>query len=122
MRLKLSDRRITIENNEVPEALAHTSISYKYELGTNHLVPKLYINNVLKLEKDKGFIDLTPYDELNLKVKLCDSNNQELHTYTGVFSLYKLGTVGPEAHIDIYKKAEELEQQVKDLLEKGDII
>ena len=44
MILQLYNKQIIIKDNESPENIANTKVTYMYELGTNHLVPVLTLN------------------------------------------------------------------------------
>lgn len=119
----LKDGSINIDMLARPERVDKVFITYTYELGTNHLRPRLLINDKTYYG-DNIFIPLdltTPL--VNLTVSLLDGHSQAVHTYTGSFAYDKYCTVGPtKQNYNLYTYIQEIEKELIELKEKGEVI
>lgn len=123
MILKLRNNTILIEQNNVPENVNSMYIQYDFELGTNHLYPRLIVNDVHVFEGNHIKVSLDyPVDTLKLIVELYDTHNTIIRRYTQTFNYYKMCTLGDAQHIDIYKELERVYKEIKEIKEKGEVI
>ena len=123
MILKLRNKTIIIEQNNVPENVNNVHIHYDFELGTNHLYPRLIVNNTDIFEGDHIDVDLDyTGHSIDLVVELYDTNNIVMRKYVCVSNYYKTCTLGDIKHIDIYKELERVYKELKELKEKGEVI
>lgn len=84
MIIELKKKKINIIPMPVPEQSTHFYIQYMFESGTDHLVPRLSINN-LEFIGDRKYINLTDTIEtkdVKMTVELLDNNAEVLHRYT----------------------------------------
>ena len=122
MIIQLRNSEIIIKQNNIPEYVNKVFISYDYELGSNHYTPILYI-------EDKTFVgnnidielDLN-VDRVNMTVDLIDSHNTVMKRYTGVYTYFKTCTIGDRQHIDLYEEIDRLNEEIRKLKEKGDVV
>jgi hypothetical protein len=143
MILKLISGKILIRVMFVPELKSNTYIQYEFEEGTAHLHPVLYFGNQI-FKGDRIFIDIK--DEVKagdvvVKVELLDHQNKIIHIYESkvAYNIYQvLGQkpIRPDIEDYLYKLEEEirvlketlinetnrLNQVIKDLEEKGEIV
>lgn len=122
MIIQLRNESITIKQNNIPEYINKVFISYDYELGTNHYTPVLYIEDkVFKGNNIDIELDLN-VDRVNMKVELLDTHNTIMKVYTGVYTYFKTCTIGDRQHIDLYEEIDRLNEELKKLKEKGDVV
>ena len=122
MILKLRNNKIIIQDNTIPSYVFGTSVSYDYELGTNHYTPILYIkddvytgtNPIVKLDLDTH--------EVNLRVELQDTHGKCMRVYTGTYTYIKLCLIGTSELMDVYKQLELLYNENVKLKEQGEVI
>jgi len=121
MIIKLNnDGTITIEPQKVPEDLESVYISYKYPKGLNHLRTVLKWGGFTYEGKDM-YIKKAPIN-FNMKVTLYNGEEifkeyrtqEEPSLYVG----YGIKTLEP----DILAYIKSLEQEIKSLKERGDIV
>lgn len=123
MILKLRNKKIIIEQNNVPENVNNVHIQYDFELGTNHLYPRLIVNNTDIFEGDHIDVNLDyAGPSINLVVELYDAHNILMRRYVCVRKYHKTCTLGDTKHIDIYKELERVYKELKELKEKGEVI
>ena len=123
MILKLRKNKITLEPSTTPEPINAVQVSYIFELGTNHLIPKLTVNGIDTYE---GYHLTVPMDYftniLQLKVELLDPNRTIVRTYKGSCEFYKMCATGTKEYIDVYKRLAQVEKELKELKEQGEVI
>lgn len=123
MILKLRKKEITLEPSTTPEPINAVQVSYIFELGTNHLVPRLTINDAYVYE---GYHLTIPMDYntnmLQLQVELLDPNKRVVHKYIGFCEFYKMCATGTKEYIDVYKRLAQVEKELKELKEQGEVI
>lgn len=122
MILQLKDNKINIKKNNIVEYVNRVLLSYEYELGTNHYTPVLYIAD--KVYKGNNiFVELDlNLDRVNMKVELLDCNNVVMRVYESTYTYFKTCTIGDRQHIDLYEEIERLNNIIKNLEEKGDVV
>lgn len=122
MILQLKDNKINIKKNNIVEYVNRVLLSYEYELGTNHYTPVLYIAD--KVYKGNNiFVELDlNLDRVNMKVELLDYNNVVMRVYESTYTYFKTCTIGDRQHIDLYEEIERLNNIIKRLEEKGDVV
>lgn len=121
----LVKKKIRIEPMRVPEPAKALSIKYRYEAGTNHLLPRLTINKQV-FEGDNIVVDLSNgflEGTIPVKVELLDGNKNVLRTYQGElvqhsYVMYGKKRIRPD--MDLYIK--QLEARIIELEEEGDVI
>ena len=122
MILKLRKNKITLEPSTTPEPINAVKVSYIFELGTNHLVPRLTVNNNIY----EGYHLIIPMDystdTLQLQVELLDPNKTVMRKYTGSCEFYKMCATGTKEYIDVYKRLAQVEKELKELKEQGEVI
>ncbi len=132
MIIELNNGKPKIQPMRIPELTNRTFIQYAYEAGTNHLRPRLTINHSVFIG-DRIFVDMSPGFEgetVNLKVELLDGNSRVLHTYEDVVNFYNYQVFGekpvrPDVEVyinNLYKEISRLQQVIKELEEKGEVI
>ncbi len=122
MILKLYKNKVIIKGNESPEEISNCKIKYEFELGTNHLVPRLIINNKVFVG-DNIRISLEHLtNRAQITVLLSDANQVIFRTYKGEFKVYKTFTIGDAAHIDVYKDLVKAYERIEQLEEQGEVI
>lgn len=122
MILQLKDNKINIKKNNIVEYVNRVLLSYEYELGTNHYTPVLYIAD--KVYKGNNiFVELDlNLDRVNMKVELLDCNDVVMRVYESTYTYFKTCTIGDRQHIDLYEEIERLNNIIKKLEEKGDVV
>ena len=95
MVIKLMRDKAMILPMKYPEAFEHTFIEFIFELGTNHLIPVLYIEDYRVLDGNNAFVDMSKAlrhvnanTKCKVKVLLKDVENNILHKYEGTFPFY----------------------------------
>jgi hypothetical protein len=122
MILKLRNNKVIIENSQEPENANKVYISYDYELGTNHLTPKLTINENTYFGNNIYIpIDINT-NCIDIKVELLDTRKRVIHRYTNTLQYYKMCAIGDVDTLDIYTRYEKLKKEFEKLKEKGDVI
>lgn len=122
MILKLRNKRIIIEDNQIPEDVYNTHIVYDYELGTNHYKTVLQIeNDVYFGNSPKVNLDYN-IDEINFNVKLIDVHGRCVREYSGVYRFKKLCLIGIHELMDVYKQLKQLQEENTKLKEQGEVI
>lgn len=124
MIFKLRNNEIIIENNHIPECTSNVSINYDYELGTNHLTPKLYINNSIYVGTNiRLSLDLPEsYNTLDICVELLDAHGTVIRKYNTITHYYKTCVLGTPEHIDIVNRLMQLTEELQKLKDKGEVI
>lgn len=120
MILKLYKNQVFIEPHRIPEDVHSVEIEYQYELGTNHLKPKLTINNKI-YTTNPIHLDLS-IDNVVIKVELLDAYGNVVHTYHGNYKYKKTCTIGTEQHMDVYNELYRLYKEYKKLKDQGEVI
>lgn len=130
MVIKLMRDKAMILPMKYPEAFEHTFIEFIFELGTNHLIPVLYIEDYRVLDGNNAFVDMSKAlrhvnanTKCKVKVLLKDVENNILHKYEGTFPFYNyfiLGTKPARIDFEVYIKS--LEDEIRKLKEQGDLI
>ena len=122
MILQLKDNKINVKKNNIVEYVNRVLLSYEYELGTNHYTPVLYIaDKVYKGNNIYVELDLN-LDIVNMKVELLDCNDVVMRVYESTYTYFKTCTIGDRQHIDLYEEIERLNNIIKKLEEKGDVV
>ena len=122
MTLKLRNGKIYIEDNTTPERADAVHISYDYELGTNHYKTVLTVDGKQYAPSTNILPMYNFTDTVILKVELFDSHDTLMRVYEGTFSFMRLCLIGTKELIDIYDEVQFLQQENKELREKGDVI
>lgn len=122
MILKLRNGKIIIEENTIPSDVYNTSISYDYELGTNHYKTILTVEDtVYEGHNPKVNLDYSK-PRLRLNVHLLDAHKRIIKSYTGTYKYMKLCLIGSDNLMDIYKQLELLYNENVKLKEQGEVI
>ena len=122
MILQLKDNKINIKKNNIVEYVNRVLLSYEYELGTNHYTPVLYIADKV-YRGNNIFVELDlNLDRVNMKVELLDCNDVVMRVYESTYTYFKTCTIGDRQHIDLYEEIERLNNIIKRLEEKGDVV
>lgn len=115
-----SNGSIDIVPQVVPESLDSVLISYVFPTGLNHLKPVLTWGGV-RYEGQNIYISKVS-TKFDMKVSLYNGNElykeYRASTQPTLYIGYNIERIQP----DIFKHMQELEQEVKDLKERGDII
>ena len=123
MILKLRNKEIIIDKNNIPERVDGIILTYDFELGTNHYNVRLTINGeVVHYGNNLKFSYDSDKDYVDLQVDLLDIHNTITRTYTGHFNYYKMSLIGDDKLIDLYKEIERLTLENQKLKEKGEVI
>lgn len=115
-----SNGTIDIEPQVVPESLDNVLISYIFPRGLNHLKPVLTWGGV-KYEGQNVYISKTP-TRFDMKVSLYDGTEVYKEYRTSEVPTLYVGYHIERIQPDILRRVKELEKEVKDLKERGDII
>lgn len=126
MIIELRKKKINIKPMSVPEPLTKCLIKYAFEYGTNHLTPRLSINNH-KFIGNKIFVDLTEAlaisNEAIIKVELIDGQGVAIRTYTLDTRGYKYVLLGDRpVRPDFEDYIKELEAKIEELESEGEVI
>lgn len=122
MILKLHNKQIIIKANEYPEDIENAKVSYEFELGTNHLKPILYIGTDVYVGNKITIPFKYTSPDIHMYVELRDGNGTVIKSYQCDTHLYRTFTLGSNSHINIYKELLRIQEQLKELEEKGDVI
>lgn len=129
MVLKLAQGSIQVLNNNIPEDLSNTQITYRYELGTQGLTPVLYIHGDVYTGKKVNVTFNKIFDRLSadehsitLQVDLIDTENHVIRSYKNEFIYMKTFTLGTKEQIDVYKALALAYNKIEELEKKGEIL
>jgi hypothetical protein len=125
MIFKLKNEKIFLVPMQAPEAMDNVYIQYEYETGTNHLTPKLTVENNVYYG-NRVFIDLRRdiYKKvLTFTVQLYNSDKMVVRTYTGKFPLHSYIVLGPKlVRPDMETYIKYLEEKIDQLENEGEVI
>jgi hypothetical protein len=132
MIIQLSKGKLKIDQMPRPEQAVYVFLEYVFEPSTNHLTPKLTINN-------KSYIGNRVYINMDIeltnksypiRVDLLNGSNNVVYTYTGnathtPYILFGRRPVRPDYEDHVYQLTETIEAlqaRIQELEEEGDVI
>lgn len=123
MILKLRNRKIEVVSMKVPLSTERFNIMVDFEPGTQHLKPRIYIDDVEYLEGVLNKLKIKKNKRVDIRVDLSDHNNRVLHTYRANVMYYNYSLFGELPHrVDYDEYVQELENRIKTLEERGEVI